>query len=130
MIDECVSNGILCARYSSGINSIWWHWNNLFLFLFFYDYFNENIKCFDYTVLCLGNIWNGWYIMSELEENSIYTASVAGFNSHGEVRFLKLSKAKIQRKYYYLKTLKVAVGQTARRILFSLLVKIAYNKIK
>lgn len=31
-----------------------------------------------------GNIWNGWYIMSELEENSIYTASVAGFNSHGE----------------------------------------------
>ena len=25
--------------------------------------------------------------MSELEENSIYTASVAGFNSHGEVFF-------------------------------------------
>ncbi len=25
--------------------------------------------------------------MSELEENSIYTASVAGFNSHGEVIF-------------------------------------------
>ena len=58
--------------------------------------------------------------MSELEENSMYSASVAGFNSHGEVKFFKLIISKIQRKFYYLKTLEAAVVQTARRILLPL----------